>query len=68
MFVNTVLNFLIVALAVFLFVVKPANRFTKKEAPTAPATKPCPFCATDIPLAATRCPHYTSQLNAPAPA
>lgn len=65
MFLNTVINFLIVALVVFL-VVRAAKSLPKKaEAPAAPAepaTKVCPYCATDIPVKATRCPYCTSQL------
>lgn len=62
-FVNNVVAFLIVALAVF-FLVKGMNRLQEEdEAPPAePTTKACPFCATDIPIAASRCPHCTSEL------
>jgi len=59
LFLNTVINFLIVAFAVFL-VVHQVNRWTKK--PTAPTTKDCPQCALTIPIAAKRCGHCTSQL------
>ena len=58
-FVNDVISFLIVALAVFL-IVKQVNRI-KGPAPAA-TTKDCPYCATAIPLKATRCPHCTSAL------
>ncbi len=63
LFVNNVVAFLIVAWAVFLLV-KGMNRLQAKEeeAPPAPTTKACPFCATDIPIPATRCPHCTSEL------
>jgi large conductance mechanosensitive channel len=62
LFLNTVINFLIVAFAVFL-VVHQVNRWTKKpEAPVAPTTKDCPQCAMRIPIAAKRCGHCTSQL------
>mgnify|MGYP005846665979 CR=1 FL=1 len=66
-FINTVIKFLIVALAVFL-VIKQINRFYRKpvEAPAEPTTKECPFCKTQIPIAATRCPNCTSQLEAAA--
>ncbi len=61
-FLNSVINFLIVAFAVFL-VVHQVNRWTKKpEAPAAPTTKDCPQCAMAIPLAAKRCGHCTTQL------
>jgi len=58
-FLNSVINFLIVAFAVFL-VVHEVNRWTRK--PEAPATKDCPQCAMAIPLAAKRCSHCTTQL------
>jgi large conductance mechanosensitive channel len=61
-FLNTVINFLIVAFAVFL-VVQQVNRWTRKPAPAAvPTTKDCPQCAMPIPLAAKRCGHCTAQL------
>jgi large conductance mechanosensitive channel len=62
-FLNTVVNFLIVAFFIFL-VVKQINRFAAKPAPVpAPTTKDCPQCAMPIPLAAKRCGHCTSQLS-----
>ena len=62
LFLNTIINFLIVALAVFLLV-QQVNRWGKKSAPAAaPATRDCPQCAMPIPLAAKRCPHCTTQL------
>ena len=65
LFLNNVLNFMIVAFAVFLLV-RQINRL-KRETPVpppAPTEKPCPFCISTIPLAATRCPHCTSELRA----
>lgn len=66
-FLNALISFVLVAAAVFFFVVKPMNamnaRSAKPAAPEAPTTRACPFCATDIPVAATRCPHCTSQLS-----
>jgi large conductance mechanosensitive channel len=62
-FINTLINFLIVAFAIFL-VVKAANKMRSEPAPAAPNTKDCPFCATAIPIAAVRCPHCTSELKA----
>jgi large conductance mechanosensitive channel len=60
-FLNTVINFIIIAFAVFQ-IVRVVNRF-KREAPApAPATKACPHCGMSIPLAAKRCPYCTSQL------
>jgi large conductance mechanosensitive channel len=62
LFLNTVINFMIVAFCVFLLV-KQVNRFVAKPAPApAPTTKDCPQCAMAIPLAAKRCGHCTSQL------
>lgn len=60
-FINAFVSFLIVALAVFIFV-RLVTRLQRQPAPAAPNTKPCPFCATDIPLGAMRCPNCTSQL------
>lgn len=61
-FLNTVIDFLIVAFVIFL-IVKAANRMKKPEpAPAAPTTKECPHCFTTISLKATRCPNCTSQL------
>ena len=57
-------NFLIIALVVFLVLVKVLGKFIKKEeAPAAPpTTKECPACLEQVPLKATRCKHCTSQL------
>jgi len=66
-FVNNVITFLIVAFAVFL-VVQAYNRVrAKEEAAPAPTLKDCPFCIQPVPLAATRCPHCTSELGAARP-
>ena len=62
LFINTVINFLIVAFAIFM-VIRNINRF-KREAPAAaPTTKDCSFCYTAIPIKATRCPNCTSELK-----
>lgn len=61
LFINTVIAFLIVALAVFALV-RMATRMKILSVPAAPNEKPCPFCATSIPLAAKRCPNCTSNL------
>jgi large conductance mechanosensitive channel len=63
LFLNTVINFLIVALVMFM-IVKQLNRFNKPAPAAAPTTKDCPFCQTAIPLKATRCPNCTSELRA----
>lgn len=60
MFINVIINFLIVAWALFM-VVKAMNRL-RKPAVEEVTTKECPFCATSIPLAATKCPACTSDL------
>jgi large conductance mechanosensitive channel len=63
-FINTVINFLVIAFVVFM-VVKQANRFKKPApAPAAPATKECPYCVSVIALKAVRCPQCTSDLAA----
>lgn len=66
LFLNNVIDFLIVAFAVFLMV-KQINRLMPKPppAPVVP-TKACSYCTTVIPAAATRCPHCTSELEQPA--
>ncbi len=63
-FINTIISFLIIAIAVFL-VIKSMNKMKrKKEEPaTEPTTKDCPFCMTAIPIKATRCPNCTSQFK-----
>ena len=66
LFFNSVVSFLIVAFAVFLLV-KGINSLKRKEpaSPVAPpVSKECPFCATAIPVKATRCPQCTSELQA----
>jgi large conductance mechanosensitive channel len=60
-FINDIVSFLIVALAVFLLV-KQANRLRRPAPAGAPTTKDCPLCLMAIPLKATRCPHCTSQI------
>lgn len=59
-FLNTVINFLIIAFVIFL-IVRAASKFQKASAATA---KDCVFCATSIPIAAKRCPNCTSALTA----
>ncbi len=64
-FLNAIISFLIVAFAVFLLI-RSINTMRKKEEapPAAPTTKDCQFCASAIPIKATRCPNCTSQLAA----
>lgn len=59
-FITAVINFLIMALVVFIFV-KQMNKM-KKEVPAEPTDKECPYCKSMIPIEATRCPHCTSKL------
>jgi len=61
-FINNVIAFLIVAFAVFLVVQAYDRVRTKEEAVPTPALKDCPFCIQPVALAATRCPHCTSEL------
>ena len=63
-FLNTVMAFVIVAFALFLLI-RQVNRLRREPeaAPAAPTTKECPYCFTEIPIKATRCPHCTSQLG-----
>ena len=64
LFLNTLIDFVIVAFAIFLLI-QQINRLSRqKEAlPPAPTTKDCPFCLSSISLKATRCPHCTSELT-----
>jgi large conductance mechanosensitive channel len=62
-FINNVITFLIVALAIFV-VVRMVNRLQRQPAPPTPDTKPCPYCTMTVSLKATRCPHCTSDLSA----
>lgn len=62
MFLNTLIDFLIVALVIF-FVVRFANKLQLTK-PAPAATKECPHCLSVIPIKATRCPHCTSELKA----
>jgi large conductance mechanosensitive channel len=59
LFFNSIVDFLLMALAVFA-AVKMINRWRKSPSPT---TMPCPFCKSSISLDASRCPHCTSQLK-----
>ena len=62
MFLNTVIDFIIVALVIFL-ISRQANKWQKPAPAAAPSTKECPYCASTIPLKATRCPNCTSELR-----
>jgi large conductance mechanosensitive channel len=63
LFLNTVIDFLIVAFVIFL-VIRQVNHWKKPVPAAAPVTKECPYCFTAIPIKATRCPNCTSELRA----
>jgi len=63
MFINNVIDFLIVAFVIFLLV-RQVNRWNTPAPSGAPTTKECPYCVSAIPLKATRCPQCTSELRA----
>jgi large conductance mechanosensitive channel len=62
-FINAVIDFLLVAFVVFL-VMRYVNKMLPKAPPALPTTKDCPYCISAIPVAATRCPNCTSELPA----
>jgi large conductance mechanosensitive channel len=61
-FLNTVIDFVIVAFVIFL-IVRQVNRWQKPAPAAALTTKECPYCHTSIPLQATRCPNCTSEIR-----
>lgn len=63
-FINNVINFLIIAFAIFI-VIQQINRLKKPAAAPAPApmTKDCPYCLSAVPVKATKCGHCTSELK-----
>jgi large conductance mechanosensitive channel len=61
-FINTIVDFVIVAFVMFL-VIRQVNRM-RRQPEAAPTTKSCPYCVSTIPLKAVRCPHCTSDLKA----
>lgn len=64
-FINTIVDFLIVAAAIFFVVLQIAKLRKKYEAPAAaPAVKECPYCLSSMAIKATRCPHCTSEVKA----
>ena len=66
-FINAIVNFIIIAAVIFFFVIRPINKMHErrkaKEAVPAPETKECPYCITSISIKATRCPNCTSELK-----
>lgn len=65
-FINALLSFILIAAAVYFFVIVPVNALTARmrrgEAPADPATKKCPECLSEVPIAARRCAFCTSSL------
>jgi large conductance mechanosensitive channel len=64
-FVNALITFVAVGVAVFFFVAKPYEAFQARRATDDPSIKACPECTTEIPAAAKRCPQCTAVLDAP---
>jgi large conductance mechanosensitive channel len=63
LFIQAVIDFLIIAFVIFMIVRAMNNmQAAEAEAPAEPTTKDCPYCSTEIPLNANRCPNCTSQL------
>lgn len=65
-FLNALISFLLVAIAVYFFVITPINYLvskSKKEAPADPSSKKCPECLSEIPIEATRCAHCTVKFS-----
>lgn len=65
-FINSLISFLLIAVAVYFFVIMPVNalmaRLNRGEAPPDPTTKKCPECLSDVAIAAKRCAYCTSAL------
>jgi large conductance mechanosensitive channel len=66
-FINAIINFIILAAVIFFFIVRPINKMHARqkaaEAAPEPTTKECPYCFTNIPIKASRCPNCTSELK-----
>jgi len=63
LFINNIINFIIIAFVIFM-IIRQINRLTRKtEAPAEPTTRECPYCITQVSLKATRCPNCTSELK-----
>jgi large conductance mechanosensitive channel len=68
-FLNSVINFLLVSAVIYFAIVLPVRKLLERiNGPAAVTTKACPYCISDIPLAATRCKFCTQELPAPTPA
>ena len=70
-FINVVITFLILALVIYFFIVRPVNalmqHYKPKDSEVPPATRDCPYCLNSVPLMATRCGFCTSPLPPPPP-
>jgi len=66
MFINTIVNFLIIAFTIFL-IIRSINRMFPPAVTAAPLTRDCPYCLSPVPLGARRCAHCTSELEGAAP-
>jgi len=65
-FINALLSFLIIAAVVFFFVVNPVNALMRRyrtEPPVDATTRPCPYCISEIPIAASRCAFCTQEVS-----
>jgi large conductance mechanosensitive channel len=65
-FINAIISFVLVASAIFFFVVKPMNALiarSRKEPPADPTTRKCPECLSEIPIAAKRCSHCSQLVS-----
>lgn len=70
-FINAVIGFVIIAAVIFFFIIKPLNYLMsrrKQELPPDPTTRDCPYCLSEIPIAATRCAFCTQEVPAAAAA
>ena len=67
LFINAVIAFVTIALVIFFLVVQPYEAYQRRTAPppapAPPSTKECPYCISQVPMRATRCPNCTSQLS-----
>jgi large conductance mechanosensitive channel len=65
-FINAVISFLIITLSIYFFIIMPLNKLSarmSKKSASAPTTKKCPECLSDIPIPAKRCAHCTTLLS-----